>query len=210
MVEVRHKSVVPYYITAAIWILYALILPLYRLQDYLIFLAVGIAAYFALKKLFPGRIEHVKVPVTTGNNDIDSLLREGETAVLEMTRIRDAIPVHHIKLKIDSLIDVTDKIFKDVLEDPGDYRQIRRFADFYLPTTMKLLHAYERFGGTGAVGENIDGTLQRIDEALDKILDSYNRQYDALFQNQALDIETDIVVLEQMLKKEGLTGSDFK
>ena len=210
MIEVRNKSVIPFYGTAAIWLLYALIFPLYRLPDYLIFLAVGLAAYFALAKVFPGTVEQVKVPVTTGNEDIDSLLREGETAVSEMTRIRNAISERSVKLKINSLIDVTDKIFKDVLEDPGDYRQIRRFADFYLPTTMKLLHAYERFGSTGAAGEHIDGTLRRIDAALDQILDSYSRQYDALFQNQALDIETDITVLEQMLKKEGLTGSDFK
>ena len=210
MIEVRHKSVIPFYGAAVIWLLYALLLPLYRLPDFLIFLAAGTVAYFALSKVFPGYVEQVKVPVTTGNDDIDRLLREGETAISEMTRIRNAIDERGIKLKINALIDVTDRIFKDVLEDPGDYRQIRRFADFYLPTTMKLLHAYERFGRTGAGGEHIDGTLQRIDAALDQILDSYNRQYDALFQNQALDIETDIVVLEQMLKKEGLTGSDFK
>lgn len=210
MIEIRHRSVIPFYGSAVVWLLYSLIFPLYRLPDFLIFLAAGLAAYFVLSKIFPGTVEQVQVPVETGNADIDSLLREGETAVREMARIRDAISERDIKQKIDSLIDITDKIFKDVLEDPSDYRQIRRFADFYLPTTMKLLHAYERFGRTGAGGENIEGTLRRIDLALDQILESYNRQYDALFQNQALDIETDIAVLEQMLKKEGLTGSDFK
>ena len=210
MTEVKHKSVVPFYGTAAAVLLYALFLPLYRISDYIIFLVVAIVVYFCLSKLFPGAVEYIVQPVTTGNDEIDGLLREGEAAVAEMTRIRGAIAEPDIQQKIDSLIAVTDKIFKDVLEDPGDYRQIRRFADFYLPTTMKLLHAYERFGRAGTGGEHIDGTLQRIDAALDKILDSYNRQYDALFQNQALDIETDIVVLEQMLKKEGLTGSDFK
>ncbi|NLB29725.1 MAG: hypothetical protein GX823_05815 [Clostridiales bacterium] len=210
MIEIRHKSAIPFYGAAAVWLLYALIFPLYRLPDFLIFLAAGLAAHFALSKIFPGTTELVTAPVETGNEDINRLLREGETAVAEMARIRDAISEKDIKPKIDALIAVTDKIFKDVLDDPSDYRQIRRFADFYLPTTMKLLHAYERFGRTGAAGENIEGTLKRIDAALDQILESYDKQYDALFQNQALDIETDIAVLEQMLKKEGLTGSDFK
>ena len=210
MIEVRHKSVVPFYGTAAVLLLYALLLPLITPLNYGIFIATGLAAFFILSKLFPGTVEKIEQPVTTGDESIDSLLHEGEIAITEMARIRDAVSEWDIKQKIDSLIEVTDKIFKDVLEDESDYRQIRRFADFYLPTTMKLLHAYERFGSTGAGGEHIDGTLQRIDAALDKILDSYRRQYDALFQNQALDIETDITVLEQMLKKEGLTGSDFK
>lgn len=210
MIEIRHKSVIPFYGSAAVWLLYALVFPLYRLPDFLIFLAVGLAVYFVLSKIFKGTVEHVKVPVSTGDADIDNLLREGETAVEEMTRIRDAISERDIKVKIDSLIDVTDKIFKDVIEDRSDYRQIHRFASFYLPTTMKLLHAYERFGRAGATGDNIEGTLRRIDTALDQILESYKKQYDALFQNQALDIETDIEVLEQMLKKEGLSGSDFK
>ena len=210
MLVVKHKSVVPYYGTAAALLLYALLLPLYRHFHYGIFIATGLAAFFVLSKLFPGTVEHIEQPVTTGDADIDALLREGEIAVAEMTRIRGAVTEPDIKHKIDALIEVTDKIFKDVLEDNSDYRQIRRFAEFYLPTTMKLLHAYERFGSTGASGEHIDGTLQKIDAALDKIQDSYNRQYDALFRNQALDIETDITVLEQMLKKEGLSGPDFK
>jgi hypothetical protein len=44
---------------------------------------------------------------------------------------------------------------------------------------------------------------------LDTTVEAYRKQLDALFANQALDIETDITVLENMLKKEGLTDGDF-
>ena len=60
-----------------------------------------------------------------------------------------------------------------------------------------------------ADGQNINGTLRRINEVLDTTVTAYEKQLDALFLNQALDIETDIAVLESMLKKEGLTGKDF-
>ncbi|MDR0838059.1 MAG: 5-bromo-4-chloroindolyl phosphate hydrolysis family protein [Oscillospiraceae bacterium] len=206
MREIKHKSAAPFYGAAVAWALYALIFPLYRLGDLLIFLALGCAVYAVMGKLFPGTVEYVKLPVDTGDKDIDALLTEGETAVNELAKLRESIPDHAVKVQIGEIIDVTDKIFKDVLDDPGDYRQVRRFADFYLPTTIKLLHAYDRFGKTGA----ISGTMRRIEEVLGEILDSYRKQYDALFRNQALDIETDIEVLEQLLKKEGLTGSDFK
>ncbi|MDR3277176.1 MAG: 5-bromo-4-chloroindolyl phosphate hydrolysis family protein [Oscillospiraceae bacterium] len=213
MREVRKKSVAPIYATAGVCALYALIFPLYRLSDFLFFTAAAIAAYTAASRLFPGKTELVEEParpVTTGDEKIDALLREGETAVAEMRRLQAAIAEPGIRQKIAALAEITDKIFKDALDDPADYPQIKRFADFYLPTTMKLLNAYDRFGKSGAAGENISQTLTRIDSALDTIAESCKKQFDALFQNQALDIETDIAVLETMLKKEGLTGTDFK
>ena len=107
-------------------------------------------------------------------------------------------------------IDITDKIFKKLLVEPKTYTQVKRFADLFLPTSVKLLGTYERFGQSGVTGENITGTMERIDTALDMTLTSYKKFYDSLFENQALDIETDITVLETMLKKEGLVPSEFQ
>ena len=210
--EVRKKSVVPVYSVAVIWVLYCLIFPLYKTWHFIIIACVAVLAYAALSALFPGKKEFVEIteePERTGDEKIDALLVEGEKAVSEMRRLRDSIPDDNLKRKIGDIITVTDKIFKDVLEDPDDYNQIKRFADFYLPTTIKLLHTYDRLGRSGVGGENVTGTLERIDTALDTILDSYKKFFDSLFQNQALDIETDIRVLESVLKKEGLTGKDF-
>lgn len=86
---------------------------------------------------------------------------------------------------------------------------IKRFSTYFLPTTIKLLNAYDRMGDINAYGDNINATKQRITDILDTTIKAYEKQYDALFANQALDIETDITVLENMLKKEGLSGSDF-
>ena len=209
MKEIRTRSAVPFYGTAAVFALYALFLPMYRLSDYCIFAAMGVVTFFVLRRFFPGTVEQVLEPVSTGDADIDALLREGETAVAEMLRLAKAIEEGAVRERVVAIADVTDKIFKNVIEDPSDYKQVRRFADFFLPTTMKLLHAYDRFGRSGAVGDNADATRERIEDALKQIHTSYQKQYDALFANQALDIETDIMVLEAMLKKENLTQSDF-
>ena len=162
--------------------------------------------------MFPGKTEYIEEPVEperTGDEKIDALLADGERAVSEMQQLRESIGEARLKEKIGDIIVITNKIFKDVIEDPDDYSQIKRFSDFYLPTTIKLLHTYDRLGRSGTAGENITGTLARIDTALDTILDSYRKFFDSLFENQALDIETDIRVLESVLKKEGLTGKDF-
>jgi 5-bromo-4-chloroindolyl phosphate hydrolysis protein len=213
--EIRKKSVVPVYGLAGVWLIYCLLLPLYRPWHFLILIALGIAAYAGLSKLFPGKTIYVEVPeepVSTGVAEFDKLLEEGRKAVHEMKRLCASINKPNVCGKINEIIDVTERIFNDLRDDPSDYQQIKRFSDFYLPTTIKLLNAYDRLSDVGSVhieGENIGGTLTRIEDILDKTLQVYRKQLDALYANEALDIKTDITVLENMLKREGLAGKDF-
>ena len=212
MIERKKKSVVPVYGVAAAWVLYCLFFPLYLTWHFIVLACLTALVYVFLSMLFPGKTEHIEIPVEperSGDGLIDSLLAEGERAVAEMRRLRESIPDKLLQGKIDEIILITDKIFKNLLHDPDDYSLVKRFAGFYLPTTIKLLHTYDRFGHSGSEGVNVTGTLERIDTALDTVIDSYKKFFDSLFANQALDIETDIIVLERMLKSEGLLSSDF-
>ena len=78
--------------------------------------------------------------------------------------------------------------------------------NYYLPTTLKLLNAYDRMDATGVSGTNIDGTKGRIEDMMDTICKAFDKQLDALYGEEALDISTDITVLENMLAQEGLGG----
>ena len=209
MREVRKKSPIPIYGIAAVCLIYCLFFPLYRLIHFIILAVLAVAAYFVLSKVFPGTVEYVEEPVSTGFPDHDALLEEGRVAVSEMKRLRDSIIDVAVKTKVNRLIELTEKIFEDLKDDPNDYKMIKRFANYFLPTTIKLLNAYDRMGEINVDGENINATKQRITDILDTTVTAYEKQYDALFANQALDIETDIIVLENMLKKEGLTGNGF-
>jgi len=207
--EVRKKSPVPIYGAALVWILYCLFLPLYALHHFLILIVLAAASYFILHKFFPDAVEYIEQPVTTGNPEVDALLEEGRKAVGEMRRIKLSPNALPIAGRIDRLITVTENIFKDVANDPGDAPQVRRFANYYLPTTVKLLREYEKMRSAGVSGKNIDETLAKIENILDTTAIAYEKQLDALFSDQALDIDTDITVLESMLKREGLSGKDF-
>jgi hypothetical protein len=212
MIEIKQKSAAPVYGVAAVWVFYCTIFPLYKTWHFIISACAAALTYVVLSAIFPGKTKCVEVPVEpkrTGDESIDALLAEGENAVTEMRRLHNTIQSGLVRGKIDEIIIVIDKIFKNLLDDPNDYKQVKRFADFYLPSTIKLLHTYDRFGQSGAHGENITGTMERIDTALDTILVSYRKFFDSLFQNQAIDIETDIRVLENMLKSEGLIDSGF-
>ena len=84
--------------------------------------------------------------------------------------------------------------------------KIRKLMDYYLPTTLKLLNAYDRMSVAGIGGENIDTTKARVENMMTTIVESFKKQYDSLFGADALDISTEISVLETMMVREGFTG----
>jgi hypothetical protein len=136
--------------------------------------------------------------------EVQAVVDEGERAHQELEHLYATIPNLSVKAKIRELIDVSDKIVEDAVNDPSDVPQIKKFLDYYLPTTIKILNAYDRMGAQGIEGENISGTMSSIEEMLDTAVDAYKKLLDNLFANQALDVETDIEVMNTLLKREGL------
>ena len=76
--------------------------------------------------------------------------------------------------------------------------------NYYLPTTLKLLKAYARLEKQAVAGENIKSSRQEIERILDKLTEGFRQQLDRLFQADAIDISSDIDVLETMMAKDGL------
>ena len=105
---------------------------------------------------------------------------------------------------------IAKKIFEQVQEHPEKLPDIRRLMNYYLPTTLKLLNVYEEFDSQPVQGENIRSAKQQIEATLDTINVAFENLLDKLFTDEALDVSSDITVLETMLKQEGLTGSEFE
>ena len=139
--------------------------------------------------------------------EVQAIVDEGARARTELKRLYASIPDLAVKRKIAELIDISDKIVADAVADPSDVPQIKKFLDYYLPTTIKLLNAYDRMGAQGIQGENITGAMKSIDEMLDTAIEAYKKLLDSLFANQVMDIETDISVMNTLLQREGLSGS---
>jgi len=213
VIEVKKKSVIPVYGLMVVWVLYCIFLPLNSVVSFVILVGVGALTYGILYAIFPNKtvsIEATEEPQRTGDKKIDTLIADGEKSIADMRGFSNVIFDETVRQKANEIISITDKIFKKLLVEPAVYTQVKRFADFFLPTTVKLLDSYVRFSQSGVEGENITSTIERINTALDTTLVSYRKFFDSLFENQALDIETDISVLDTMLKKEGLTGSTFE
>ena len=95
-------------------------------------------------------------------------------------------------------------------DNPAKLPQIRKFMSYYLPTTIKLLTAYDQMSRQGVSGENISGTMEKVEGMMSTIVRAFEKQLDALYGADALDISTDITVLENMMAREGLVGDQLK
>ncbi|HIR85724.1 MAG TPA: 5-bromo-4-chloroindolyl phosphate hydrolysis family protein [Candidatus Limivicinus faecipullorum] len=218
----KRRDVLPYYSFAGVWLLCACILPLYRVWAMLLTVALsGACAYFVSRRAEKAGKEEAasKKPAESKKAaeekksygpEIDPILEEGARALGEMARIYSSVQDKEVRRKINELMRITDKITQDAIADPSDIPQIKKFMNYYLPTTIKLLNAYDRMSAQGIEGENLDRSMNNINEMLDQAIVAYKKRLDSLFENQALDIETDIEVMNRMLAREGLTGEkDF-
>ena len=211
------RSVAPFYGVAAVWVVYALAFDLYRPTHFIFAAVLSAGAYLLLRAVCKDEEYEVEIPDTpkpepasTGNPELDKMIRDGALAVEEMKRLDENIEDEKISQAIRELERTSQAIFQQVREAPEKLPQIRRFMDYYLPTTLKLLNAYDRMSSVGVGGENIDGTKERVEAIMDTIVAAFDKQLDGLFGAEALDVSADITVLETMLAREGLAGDQMK
>ena len=136
--------------------------------------------------------------------------QQGREMIEQIRRSNDKIEGEEISAKMDQMEIIAKKIFEQVQEHPEKLPDIRRLMNYYLPTTLKLLNAYEEFDSQPVQGENIRSAKQQIEATLDTINVAFENLLDKLFTDEVLDVSSDITVLETMLKQEGLTGSEFE
>lgn len=141
--------------------------------------------------------------------EAQKVVQEGRDYIGQLRLANAAIPGVEISKKLDMLSTIMDKIFIFIEGHPQKVEEIRRFMNYYLPTTLKLVNAYREFDAQPVQGENIRTAKKEIEETLDTIIEAFSRLFDNLFAEAAMDISTDIDVLQAMFAQEGLTGHSF-
>ncbi|MCE5343007.1 MAG: 5-bromo-4-chloroindolyl phosphate hydrolysis family protein [Eubacteriales bacterium] len=151
-----------------------------------------------------------KVAKDTGNPEVDALLQKGREMITQIRAENRLIPDEGLTSKLDQLETLCGNIFRVVYDKPAKATQIRKFMDYYLPTTLKMVKAYRELGERNVYGDEADAARARIDDALGIVLTGCRKLLNNLYRDDMLDITTDIDVLEQMLKRDGLTESDLQ
>ena len=152
--------------------------------------------------------EPVEVPVT-GNTAADEMIRKGQEALRELREDNADILDPELTRQMNTLEEKCGQIFKTVAEEPQKAPQVRKFMNYYLPTTLKMLASYRRLQSRGVSPKELAKHRATLKRGLDMVNTACQKQLDNLYKENMLDITTDIDVLEQMLKRDGFIEGDL-
>ena len=141
--------------------------------------------------------------------EVKETLEQGKKYLTQISHLNDRIPGVEVSNKIFKIEDITGRILSRVEEHPSSVDDIKQLMKYYLPMTIKLLTAYAEMDEQPVKVENIDKSKKEIENVLDSLNDAFSKLLDDLYKDTAWDISSDVSVLNAMLKREGLKGSDF-
>ncbi len=141
---------------------------------------------------------------------VQEVLDKGNAFIAEIRACNDAIPGEEISEKISRMELIVRRIFERAETNPEIVPDLKKLMDYYLPMTVKLLHAYADMDKQPVQGENIQASKKEIENTLDTLNQAFEKLLDDLFSDTAMDVSSDISVLNTLLAQEGLAGDDFK
>ena len=137
--------------------------------------------------------------------ELDTMIQEGQACIRNLRDMNDNIAGEEISAKLFRLENLLKEIFERLREHPEQQPQLKKFMNYYLPTTLKLVKSYEEFDSLSVQGEDILEAKAEIEKTLDTINSAFAELLNRLFQKSAFDVTTDAQVLQTMLANEGLT-----
>lgn len=203
--EKRTRPVLPIYLAALVWPVGALLLPSYRLSNLLIIVGLSLAAYGLGTKFCPTRVIRKQVPYATGSEDVDTMLSGISANLDKLHALNDAIPDPELSAAMTRMEKAGRSIAAAVEQAPDKARSIDRFARYYLPEVIKLMTTYANMEKNGVKGGNADQILTELRRNAATTAKAFENQLDALYSAEAMDISTDIEVLDGILKSQNLT-----
>lgn len=142
--------------------------------------------------------------------ECQKILDEGKEYISYIQKCNDDIPGMEMSQKLSRLQMIITRIFEEVGKNPSLASDLRKFMNYYLPTTRKLLDVYCDMDKETIISTNVEKTKKEIEDTLDTINQAFENLLNSFFEEKALDVSSDISVLQTMFAQEGLTKGDFE
>lgn len=140
------------------------------------------------------------------SGELEAMIAEGQEYIRKLRDLNDNIPGEEISAKLFRLENLLKEIFEALREHVEQRHQMKKFMNYYLPTTLKLVEAYEEFDGRGVKSQEVLEAKAEIEKTLDTINSAFEELLGRMLRDTAFDVTTDAQVLQTMLAKEGFTG----
>ena len=142
--------------------------------------------------------------------ELKNTIEMGKNYINQIKSVNDAILEEEISNKLYRLENIVTQILDYVENNPKKLSEVNKFTNHYLPITLKLVNSYKELNDQLVQGDNIKSAKNEIEKSIDIINIAFEKLLDDLFEEIALDISTDISVLETLFTQEGLTKKDFE
>ena len=205
--EITVKIINPIYAIGVTWLLYGLVLPLYRFTDFAIAVALSALAYMLARRFIP--VKTMLVPLTDSgalDKRCMEILSKGQAYIEELEKFKIADKT--LAGNISEIIGISRQMFDYTLKNPRIALDLRNFIDYYFPTIIKFLNAYNDMVDADIKSENVEGIMAKVSSIMGTILPAFRKQLDLMYAEKRLDIKTDMEVLKTVLASEGLTDKD--
>ena len=154
------------------------------------------------------REEASKIPLT-GNQQADNVILKGQEMLNTIRDENIVITDETLTAQMNTLSDKCYQIFRTVSDEPAKAPHVRKFMNYYLPTTLKVLANYRLMQQRGVSYQDMSQARDSAVRCMDMVLTACQKQIDALHKENMLDISTDIDVMEQMLKRDGYIDNEI-
>ena len=155
------------------------------------------------------RREKASMIPLTGNQEADNVILRGQEMLKTIREENSAIPDETLSAQMDTLAEKCDQILRTVSEAPSKAPHVRKFINYYLPTTLKVLANYRTMQQRGVSYSEMSQARDSAVRCMNMVLTACQKQIDALHKENMLDISTDIDVMEQMLKRDGYVENEI-
>ena len=204
IIRTRKPSVLPYYAAALAFVVLCAVLPVYRLWALLAALGAAVLAFAGAKKICPPWVVETEVPFHTGVDDVDAMLTEMQQQLDTLHALNEALPDPQLSAAMARMEKAGRSIMETVEATPAKAKQVRRFANYYLPDAVNVLQQYAKLAKQGVRGENAASIRAEVEHNAASIATAFENQLDALYAAESMDLSADLTVLQNMLKGQGL------
>ena len=143
------------------------------------------------------------------DSQVQEVLDKGNAFLRDIRKCNDDIPGQEISEKISRMELIVQRIFQRAEAHPEIVPDLKKLMDYYLPMTVKLLRAYADMDAQPVQGQTIQNSKKEIEDTLDTLNQAFESLLDDLFKDTAMDVSSDISVLQTLLARDGLTEDDL-
>ena len=208
---IKTPSVYPIYCAGVGWVLVSLFAPMYRISGLILCAVAAVLGYGLGTKIFPPKEEIVEIikEEEYASEAIRQTVEEGVRMLDELKAVNVNICHANVSQQIDEIEAVAAEILNTVKKQPESVGSIRKWMNYYLPTTLKLLKQYAELEKQTTKGSNVQESMEKIEKMMNLVVTAFHKQLDNLFEGEAMDISSEITVMEGMMASEGLIEDDL-